>query len=108
WVNIINLSEWKRPAVPKNQKIRIGRHSRDHLTKWPENKEELLAIYPDDDKYEIHVLGGADIPSTNLGRLPHNWHVTEYDEIHPKEFLANLDVFVYYTHTDWVESFGRV
>lgn len=109
WVNIINLAEWRRSArPPKGDKIRIGRHSRDNQVKWSDDPEELLSVYPDSDDFEIHVLGGAKTAKQVLGYLPKNWHVREFGEMEPKEFLSHLDVFVYYTHPYWVESFGRV
>lgn len=109
WVNIIDVSEWRRPVRPQNQKTLIGRHSRDQYVKWPIAPDELLAIYPSNEDYEIHVLGGAKAARKMLGgELPSNWHVKEFGDMHPKEFLAQLDVFVYYTHPEWVEAFGRV
>ncbi|GIO23427.1 glycosyltransferase [Oceanobacillus sp. J11TS1] len=108
WMNIINVNEWKRPYYKRTDKIKIGRHSRDQYVKWPNDKEQLLTIYPDSPEYEIHILGGAKSPQKVLGTLPANWHVKEFGEVPPKDFLANLDVFVYYTHPNWVEAFGRV
>ncbi|WP_141500355.1 glycosyltransferase [Paenibacillus luteus] len=109
WVNIINTREWKRKRRPaKNGVIRIGRHSRDAYVKWPSNRTDLLAIYPSSSKYEIHVLGGARTPRKILGKLPNNWHVLPFGARAPKSFLEKLDVFVYYTHPDCVEAFGRV
>lgn len=109
WVNIIDVEEWRRPSRPPvGSKIRIGRHSRDHYVKWPSKRDDLLQAYPEANAYEIHVLGGAKAPKDVLGHLPSNWKVLEFGEMHPKEFLSNLDVFVYYTHPDWVEAFGRV
>ncbi len=109
WVNIIDVGEWRRPQYVGNKdKIKIGRHSRDQYVKWPANREEFLSIYPGSDRYEIHVLGGAKSPQKVLGQLPENWYTLEFGEVHPKQFLAKLDVFVYYTHPDWVEAFGRV
>ncbi|MBU9722711.1 MULTISPECIES: glycosyltransferase [Bacillaceae] len=108
WMNIINVDEWKRDSLPNNQVIKIGRHSRDQYVKWPEDRESLLKIYPETKEYEVHVLGGANSPKKVLKDLPSNWRVTEFGAIHPKDFLAELDVFVYYTHSDWVEAFGRV
>ncbi|MDE5415816.1 glycosyltransferase [Alkalihalobacterium chitinilyticum] len=109
WVNIIDVNEWKR-AESKNDHdtIRIGRHSRDQYVKWPDQKEELLQIYPQTKPYEIYVLGGAKAPKKVLGELPANWTVYEFGELHPKEFLDQVDIFVYYTHPQWVEAFGRV
>jgi len=108
WVNIIDIEEWRRQTRPNNKRTHIGRHSRDQYVKWPNDQAELKMIYPAADKYEIHVLGGANTPEKLLGQLPSNWHVYEFGEVYPKDFLANLDVFVYYTHPKWVEAFGRV
>ena len=109
WVNIIDAKKWRRPSSPpRGSKIRIGRHSRDQYVKWPADAAALLAVYPDGDPYEIHVLGGAQTPKSILGKLPANWVVYEFGSMHPKDFLATLDVFVYYIHPDCIESFGRV
>ncbi|WP_026691451.1 glycosyltransferase [Alteribacter aurantiacus] len=109
WVNIIDVEEWRRSHPrDRNGPIRVGRHSRDQYVKWPNTKEQLLAIYPDDNNYEIHVLGGSTAPKKVLGSLPENWKTKEFGEVHPKDFLSELDVFVYYTHPDWIEAFGRV
>lgn len=109
WSEIIDVNEWRRPSRPsRGTKVKIGRHSRSHDLKWPPEQEELLAIYPDTGDYEVHVLGGAEAPEKVLGRRPSNWYVLEFGEVHPQEFLATLDVFVYYTHPDLVEAFGRV
>jgi len=110
WHNIIDLGEWRRPLRPaRGARIRICRHSRDQYVKWPADREQLLQIYPDTDDYEVHVLGGAETPEAVLGgKLPKNWRVTEFGKAEPKQFLSKFDVFVYYTHPDWIESFGRV
>lgn len=108
WVNIINVEEWKRPTRPKHDTIWVGRHSRDQYVKWPSTKHTLLTIYPDAHPYEIHVLGGANAPKKIMGELPENWTVHQFGDMEPREFLRQLDVFVYYTHPDWVEAFGRV
>ncbi|MDP0941280.1 hypothetical protein, partial [Klebsiella quasipneumoniae] len=34
--------------------------------------------------------------------------VLDFGSVEPKDFLAGIDIFVYYTHPDWVEAFGRV
>ncbi len=110
WCNIINLDEWKRSTGAPRQDgpIRVCRHSRDQYVKWPANKKTLQAAYPNDPDFEIHVLGGADVPKKVFGgSLPRNWHVLEFGAVKPADFLRNHDVFVYYTHPDWVESFGR-
>ncbi|WP_078555859.1 glycosyltransferase [Bacillus alkalicellulosilyticus] len=109
WSNIIDVEEWKRSTRPnRGSRVRIGRHSRGDHAKWPADKNQLISIYPDKGDYEIHVLGGAEAPIDVMGGLPSNWNVLEFGEMDPKEFLAGLDVFVYYTHPDLVEAFGRV
>ena len=108
WPHIIDVNEWWRGSrPPRGPRPRIGRHSREDDVKWPTDASELLAVYPNSDDYEVHVLGGAEAPRKVLGGLPKNWHVLEFGEVHPKDFLWTLDVFVYYTHPGWVESFGR-
>jgi len=109
WVNIIDVEEWKRDEyVPKQNVIRIGRHSRDQYVKWPETGKQMEKVYPSMSPYEIHVLGGANSAKKVMGELPKNWHVKQFGEQSPREFLKDLDVFVYYTHSSWVEAFGRV
>lgn len=108
WVNIINVDEWSRDSRPKNSRPVIGRMSGDGHVKWPEDKETLLNVYPGSDKYEIRILGGANTPRETLGYLPKNWNVYDFGSMHPAEFLKDIDVFVYYTHSELVEAFGRV
>lgn len=109
WVNIIDVAAWRRPRrPPPGRRPRIGRHSRDAAVKWPATAADLLAVYPDSSRYEVHILGGAEVPRQILGRVPGNWRVTGFDEMSPRDFLAGLDVFVYFPHPAWVESFGRV
>lgn len=108
WVNIIDVEAWRRKQRPANKHIVIGRHARDQYVKWPAERDTLLTIYPDAPDYKIHILGGAKVPKNILGQLPVNWEVHEFGDIDPKDFLAGLDVFVYYTHPDWIEAFGRV
>ncbi|WP_280770557.1 glycosyltransferase [Salipaludibacillus daqingensis] len=109
WVNIIDVEEWKRDEyIPKQDVIRVGRHSRDQYVKWPETREQMEKVYPSTSPYEIHVLGGANSAKKVMGELPKNWHVKQFGEQSPQDFLKDLDVFVYYTHSGWVEAFGRV
>jgi glycosyltransferase involved in cell wall biosynthesis len=110
WFNIIDIGGWNRSEHKRaaNATLRIGRHSRDHESKWPQTRDEILAAYPDNDSIEVHILGGADTPSSILGGLPSNWTVHKFGSMRPKDFLSGIDVFVYFTSPSWVESFGRV
>ncbi|MDV2583314.1 glycosyltransferase [Alkalibacillus haloalkaliphilus] len=108
WINIINIDEWKREERPNHDKVVIGRHSRDHAVKWPTSEEELFKVYPNTDPYEVRILGGAKAPVELLGKQPDNWTIYQFGDMHPKEFLKDIDVFAYYTHPELKEAFGRV
>lgn len=87
----------------------IGRHSRDHLMKWPSSSSDLAAAYPDSDDIDVRVLGGA---TTVVGRLPErrypaNWLVYGPDEVPVRDFLNSLDFYVYYDNPVSREAFGR-
>lgn len=108
WNNIIDIDGWKRDFYQPQGKLKIGRHSRDHFVKWPGSKETILAAYPECEDIEVHVLGGVKAPSELLGYTPNNWLVHDFGSVHPKDFLKDIDVYLYYSHPDWVEAFGRV
>lgn len=115
WHNVLDLSTWElrdtshHLSTLTNRPLRIGRHSRDDLRKWPSNSAELISSYPAKPEFEIHVLGGVKSPKKILGgSLPENWTEYPFGSVHPSSFLRKLDVFVYFTDSGWVESFGRV
>lgn len=109
WTNIIDIDGWDRGVHDYDPKgrLRIGRHSRDHAHKWPEAPEEMLAAYPAAKDVEVHVLGGGETPTAILGKLPKNWTIYEFGSVHPKDFLKEIDVWIYFANPHWVESFGR-
>jgi hypothetical protein len=108
WVNIIDLDEW---SVPRTRFVSsvpvIGRHSRRDGRKWPESSESILEAYPEDARYRVIILGGAEIPVRILRRVPSNWEVFPFDSMSSKQFLANIDFYVYFHHTGLKEAFGR-
>ncbi|MBP0495945.1 glycosyltransferase [Pararoseomonas indoligenes] len=109
WYNIIDFGGWFRGPRTRSAKdrLRIGRHSRDNMVKWPNTRELVLLTYPESDDVEVHVLGGASTPASLIGHVPQNWTVYDFGARSPRAFLAEVDVFVYFTHPDWIESFGR-
>ena len=109
WYNIIDVEEWARDRRPPagDRAIRIGRHSRDAPQKWPERAEDILAAYPNDGSVDVRILGGAKSVRAVLSRVPSRWTVHKFGSRSPQEFLAELDVYIYFTHSEWVESFGR-
>lgn len=108
WHNIINVEEWYSGTPRCTGKVpAIGRHTRDQYVKWPENSEDLLAVYPEDDRFRVKILGGAKTVEEMLGRIPDNWEVYPFGSKSAKEFLAEIDFCVYFHHKDLVEAFGR-
>lgn len=71
WVNLINTSEWKRKEhTPNTKRPVIARHSRDHWSKWPEERLDLLNCYPDSASVGVKVLGGRSQPKYCWGTFP--------------------------------------
>jgi glycosyltransferase involved in cell wall biosynthesis len=85
----------------------IGRHSRPSAQKWPIDPQVIETVYPVDGSATVKILGGADPVRDVLGYVPTSWQVTPFGAIDPRQFLAQLDFFVYFHHPGWVEAFGR-
>lgn len=109
WHNIIDIKGWDRGPRQRGpqDRLRIGRHSRDHVHKWPDTAQDILSAYPDAEDVDVHVLGGAKTPAGILGHTPRNWVVHEFGSLHPRDFLRDIDVWIYFANPGWVESFGR-
>ena len=109
WVNILEVDEWRgadRSQFRGDRPV-IGRHSRDHLSKWPSTPSEILAAYPADAEIHVKILGGADPAISALGYRPPNWTIYPFGAMAPARFLEEIDFFVYYHHPGWMEAFGR-
>ena len=86
----------------------IGRHSRDHWTKWPKTADALKRAYCVNKKnIEVRILGGANTPRKLLGYIPNNWNVLPFDSIDITDFINQLDFFLHFTNEDYIEEFGR-
>lgn len=111
WTPLIDTDVWCEREVSwrgaERQRPVIGRHARDHYTKWPTRTELVRAAYCVDRPCEVRILGGAAVPTKLLGHTPKNWVVHPFDAMEPREFLADLDFFVHYPHEDYIEEFGR-
>jgi glycosyltransferase involved in cell wall biosynthesis len=110
WYETIDLAEWtpatRRARGPRDP-IRVGRHSRDHVTKFPNMAKRLLDAYPARADIEIHVLGGDKALRRILGGPPSGWVSHPFGEIAPVEFLGGIDVHSYFIDEQYVEAFGR-
>lgn len=108
WVNVIDVDHWAvERQPPLGRPVVVGRHGRDSWDKWPASAGELLAIYPQRPDVQVRILGGAETAERLLGRRPTNWVVHPYGAVEAEDFLAGIDVFVYYPHPDSLEAFGR-
>jgi UDP:flavonoid glycosyltransferase YjiC (YdhE family) len=108
WVNVIDVDAWHVDRLGwRSDRPVIGRHSRPQRQKWPRDPEVIKALYPVDGSAVVKILGGADPVQQSLGYLPRSWQVIPFGEMDPREFLAQLDFFVYYHHPNWLEAFGR-
>lgn len=105
WPGIVSVPEIPAADVPAPRRI-IGRHSRDHVMKWPEGREAMIASYPDSQKYDVRILGGANKARDVLGEIPSNWTVHPFGSIAPADFLRDIPFWVYQHHTALTESFG--
>lgn len=108
--SVVDPADWAMPRTRFRGDVPIvGRHSRDHYTKWPDTAERLLEVYPDDSGVDVRIMGGDKVPRELLGRdrLPANWTSFSYDQLPVKAFLYQLDFWIYFHHPVLVESFGR-
>ncbi|WP_241377831.1 glycosyltransferase [Glycomyces sp. L485] len=106
---ILDPDEWEIVRDDFRSEIPVlGRHSRDHVTKWPGDPKAMLRIYPDDPDYDFRNMGGVSTPLEVLGgKLPSNWVAYGYDETDVKDFLFQLDFWIYFPNEIRIEAFGR-
>lgn len=85
----------------------VGRHGRDHWTKWPGDAAELSAAFCAGQHVTVRLMGGADAALRTLGARPANWELLEFDQEDVPTFLSSLDFFVNFIHEESLEAFGR-
>lgn len=111
WTPLIETDTWCKEQVRyrggKGARPVIGRHGRDHYTKWPQTAEAIAAAYCADRETDVRLLGGAKVPQKILKHSPANWTVYPFDALDSREFLLDLDFFVHFPHEDYIEEFGR-
>ena len=94
-----------RTGEPARRPV-VGRHSRDHAHKWPERGTFEL-VYPVDKTYDVRVLGGAAWAEKRLGSaLGDVWTVYPYGGRPVRDFLDEIDIWVYFHGEELYESFG--
>lgn len=85
----------------------VGRHSRDHSLKWPENAADIARAYVRPEIFETKILGGAGSISDryDLAAQP-TVTVYPFGLVEPADFLKEIDFWVYFHDKSLVESFG--
>ncbi|WP_051393668.1 glycosyltransferase family protein [Glycomyces arizonensis] len=110
WYETIDIAAWTpetRRIRAEGDPIRIGRHSRDSITKFPNMAKRLRTAYPDAEDIEIHVLGGEKSIRQLLGSIPPKWVSHPFGTMSPVEFLGTIDVYAYFIDENLIEAFGR-
>lgn len=111
WNPLIDTKAWcarpirfRRPERPQPV---VGRHARDHYTKWPTSAEAIRRAYCADQPCEVRLLGGANAALSQLPSKPGNWRILPFRSVPSREFLDELDFYIHYPHEDYIEEFGR-
>lgn len=111
WTPLIDTDLWcrRRPDWRGDWRARpvIGRHGRDHPLKWPAEREALRAAYCAGRPCEVRFLGGAVYARKRVGGWPSNWRDEAYGARDVRDFLADLDFFLHFPDSTYIEEFGR-
>lgn len=107
WHNVLDPAAWRVVCREPGEVPVIGRHSRPDLLKWPATREETLLVYPPTPDFRVRVLGADAGVTRFLDPLPATWELLPFGAVPVQEFLAGLDVYVFFHHPRWVEAFGR-
>lgn len=119
WINIFDTADW----VPEREifstpRLTIGRHGRVDPLKWPETAEGIAHSLPPnlppapeaDASYTSHRIRVMGCPVDDLQALGADmsaWEILPFGAEPVARFLDSLDVFSYFHHPLWVETFGR-
>src|SRR5690606_4097706 len=85
----------------------IGRHGRDHYTKWPTASEAIGAAYCANMPCDVRILGGADRALDILGTQPKNWTTYAFGSMDARTFLSDLDFYVHFPNENYIEEGAR-
>jgi len=101
WFNICDFEMCEPTSNPADRR---GRHSRAGFEKFP-NNETMQLLFPQSADY-CGLLGADSLIADS--QHPKHWNLYKFQEIPVSIFLEKIDFFVYYTHPNLQESFGRV
>lgn len=101
WPNICDFATLAPTPAPADRR---GRHSRPGFEKFP-GLAEMDLCFPAHAR--SNVILGADSFLTDGPPRP-QWRLLPYRSMPVPEFMTLLDFMVYFTSSQWRESFGRV
>jgi hypothetical protein len=94
----VDLAAWtgRRVRRPGDRPV-IGRCGADGPRAWPQTRDALLQAYPDTGEADVRILGAADSALTIAEHddTPPSWTVHRDGELSLREFLHQIDFFVY-------------
>ena len=106
---LLDPSDWaiERSSLVGRRPV-VGRYSRDHAHKWPDDWRRVLEVYGSP-AFDFRSMGGHDaVDELRAGEvMPATWTLLGYNELSTRDFLAGIDFFVYFHHSLYVEAFGR-
>ena len=102
WFNICDMPVRAPTSRPRDRR---GRHSRPGPEKFP--PMEVMERHFPAHAEGVVILGGDGFLS-DPDAVPAHWDLRRFGETEVDRFLEEIDVFVYFTHPLWRESFGRV
>lgn len=105
---IVSREEWhiEKKCFVADKPV-IGRYSRDNFLKFPNSKKKLLQAYPTRGCY-VKIMGGEiSCDEITGGKIPDNWTLYPYGDVDVKDFLKEIDFFVYFDNPNIIEAFGR-
>jgi hypothetical protein len=106
WTNVIDLDAWRRTGARlREATVSIGRHSRPDLRKFPATREEFATIYGTG-AARVDILGAPGDLTALLDPVLPDWRLRPFGAMPVHDYLDQLDAFVYYHRSDWVEAFG--
>lgn len=102
WFNICDFDLVAPTDTPRDRR---GRLSRAGFEKFPA-LETMYRHFPP--HAESCAILGGDSFLLDPEQIPGHWEVLPFGAMPVEDFFEKLDFFVYYTHPQWRESFGRV
>jgi hypothetical protein len=102
WFNICSFTHVPPNTAPRDKR---GRVSRPGFEKFPSHAT-MLRHFPE--HAESNTILGADSFLLDPASIPPHWSLHPFGSLDVADCLARMDFFVYYTHPNLQESFGRV